>query len=88
MSSVAQHIQANLREVDTRVTMQVGDWVMISRPGTDDPSGSICIQLGSVEQARHLQQGIQGNVVVVGGERIAIQVSNPVLLNSPTQLGN
>ena len=88
MSSVAQHIQANLREVDTRVTMQVGDWVMLSRPGTDEPSGSIRIQLSSVEQARHLQQGIQGNVVVVGGERIAIQVSNPVLMNLPTQLGN
>ena len=90
MNSVSEKMQASRppREVANQVCLEVGDWVMRNRPGTDDPSGTIRIRLGSVEEARRLEQVIQGNIVVIGGERICIQVSNPVLLDMPGRSGN
>ena len=83
MGSVAQQMQAPFREVVEPLPNSVGEWVILYQPGTDDPTGTIKIRLGSIEDARHLEQNIQGSIVVIGGRRVGIQVSNPVLLHGP-----
>ena len=83
MVAVATETQATLREVTNQVTLQLGDFVLLNKPGTDEPSGTIRIRLGSIQDAKMLERSIQGCVVVINGRRAHVQVSNPMLLNAP-----
>ena len=83
MGHVAQQMQVPLREVNEPLPSALGEWTMISHPGTDEPNGTVKIRLGSVDDAKRLEQNLQGSIVVIGGRRVCVQVSNPVLLHAP-----
>ena len=83
MSTVSSEVQALLHEVPNDVTLRVGDFTLLHKPGTDEPSGTIRIRLGNIEDAKKLERGIQGCIVVVNGRRSLVQVNNPILLNAP-----
>ena len=83
IAAVAIEIQANLREVTDQVTLQIGDFVLLNKPGTHDPNGTIRIRLGNIQDAKRLESKIQGCIVVINGRRAHVQVTNPILLNTP-----
>ena len=83
IAAVAIEIQANLREVTDQVTLQIGDFVLLNKPGTHDPNGTVRIRLGNIQDAKRLENKIQGCIVVINGRRAHVQVTNPILLNTP-----
>ena len=57
---------------------------MMKKPGTDELSGRVKIRLGSVNDAKVLEDTLQGTPVAIGGEWATVQVHNPVLHRLPT----
>ena len=80
MVAIAQQMGTAFREVDEPLPQAIGEWIMLTDLGTDDPNGTVKIRLGCVDDAKLLEQNIQGCIVVIGGRRVCVQVSNPVLL--------
>ena len=72
-----------LQEVTEPLPHSTGEWTMLCKPGTDVLNGKVKIRVGSIEDAKRLEQLIQGCVVVVGGRRVSVLVDNPMLLHGP-----
>ena len=56
---------------------------MLQITGSDELSGRIRIRLGSLEDVRLLETAIHSMAVSIGGELVAIKVSNAVLQPLP-----
>ncbi len=56
---------------------------MLLHPGTQEPNGRIRIRLLNAEDAKKLEDAIHAQPVGVGGELMAIQVTNPALQRLP-----
>ena len=83
MESVSRSMAFTLREVDAPFPNNMGEWAILHKPGTDIPNGSIRLRVGCVEDAKRIEQIVQGSLVVIGGRRVGVQVTNPVLLGGP-----
>ena len=56
---------------------------MLVNPGTEEPNGRIKVRLGCVDDAKRLEQLLQGIIVVIADRRVCVQVYNPMLLHAP-----
>ena len=52
MASIVHQLGGSIQEVREQVLDSPGDWAILIRPGTDEPSGSIRIRLGSIQDAK------------------------------------
>ena len=83
MQAVSAKMGANLARREEGEVLEAGDWCVLYHPGTIDPNGRVRVRLQNADDAKLLQEAIHAQPVVVGGENVAVQVSNPALLKLP-----
>ena len=88
MKSIASRLGAVLFERPVGENLEPGHWCMLKHPGSQDPTGRARIRLSNRADAEKLEKAINAQPVYVGGETLAIQVSNPALMKLPFWQGN
>ena len=84
MQAVSEKLGVALVQRREGVTLEVRQWCSVLHPGTDEPTGRIRIRLESSADAKVLENAVHAQPVSVGGQIMAVQVSNPSLLKLPT----
>ena len=74
MSAVSNRLQVPLRERDQDAVMGNGDWMLM-------PDLRVRVRLVDAAVVRQLAEVVHDSPVSVGGDMLAVQISNPVLLD-------
>ncbi len=89
MDTLAPNFRFPFQQAGPDDELQVGSWKILLAPGTDMPSGKIQIRLRSSEEAKLLEDVAHAMPVSVGGNIVALAVSNIKLQALPQcNLGN
>ena len=88
LNSIQAKLGFPLREVPDVDHMSVGDWAIHFLPSSQVPSGKVKVVLANSLSARELKKAAHNQSVTVGGEAVAVQVSNVMMTPLPGSEGN
>ena len=77
-------MQFQFKEAEDNAGLDTGKWQMLHRTGSDELSGRIRVRLGNSLDAKRMEETIHSMPISVGGELVAITVSNPCLQKLPS----
>ncbi len=88
-AAMATKMQMQFQQQGPDEELQDGGWAMLCKPGSTDLSGRIQVRFASSSLAASFELMLNATSMIIGGERVLLQVSNSMMEALPTcGLGN
>ena len=88
MGAVQTRMGLTFKEALQEHELGTCEWVMCLDAGDSTPNGRVRVKLPNTSSAKMLESVVRDQVVVVGGDSVALQVNNYQVMDLPRCLGN